>query len=200
VLSSSTTSDKTILPGVTAIVLAGGQGARVGFQDKGLLQWRDRALIDHVIARIQPQVENIIVSANRHILEYQQRGFLVVSDQQPDFAGPLAGITSCLALVDTEFVLTVPCDMPLLPSDLISRLQRVIPQDSVVDCTVATDGSYCQYLVALYRRTALLALPQALEDGVRAVKHWQQRIRAVTVDFSDAAACFGNFNTLEQLG
>jgi molybdenum cofactor guanylyltransferase len=183
---------------LAAIILAGGQGSRVSFQDKGLLQWRDRALIDHVIARIHPHVENIVISANRHVTEYQQRGFPVVVDQPPDFAGPLAGIVSCLAHIDSEFVLTVPCDMPLLPSDLVQRLQHTIAQNNA-DCVVAFDGSYSQYLVALYRHKALLALPQALNEGVRAVRHWQQRIRAVTADFSDEAACFGNFNTLAQL-
>jgi len=199
VSSSSTTPSDKPASIVGAIILAGGQGSRVGFQDKGLLQWQGHALIDQVIARIHPQVKSIVISANRHIDGYQQRGFQVIADQLPDFAGPLAGIASCLALVDSELVLTVPCDMPLLPSDLVLRLQQAITQNNA-DCAVAMDGSHSQYLVALYRRTALLALPQALNEGVRAVRHWQQRIHAVTVDFSDEAACFGNFNTPGQLG
>lgn len=164
-----------------------------------MLQWQGHALIDQVIARIHPQVKSIVISANRHIDQYQQRGFPVAVDQLPDFAGPLAGIASCLALIDSEFVLTVPCDMPLLPPDLVSRLQQAIAQHNA-DCAVAMDGTHSQYLVALYRRTALLVLPQVLNEGVRAVKQWQQWIRGVTVDFSDEAACFGNFNTPGQLG
>lgn len=164
-----------------------------------MLQWQGHALIDQVIARIRPQVKSIVISVNRHIDQYQQRGFPVAADQLPDFEGPLAGIASCLALVDSEFVLTVPCDMPLLPADLVARLQQVIEHDNA-DCAVAMDGTHSQYLVALYRRTALLVLPLVLSEGVRAVKHWQQRIHGVTVDFSDEAASFGNFNTPGQLG
>lgn len=183
---------------IGAIILAGGQGSRVEYRDKGLLQWRNRALIDHVIESVRPQVDVIVISANRHVAEYQQRGFPVAVDTLPDFAGPLAGIAACHAQLNTDFVLTAPCDMPLLPADTVARLLGGLSR-SGADCAVAQDGSYSQYLVALYRSDALRALPAALNDGVRAVRHWQQRIRSVAVDFSDQAAGFGNFNTLVQL-
>jgi len=181
--SIPSSSDKTAAQHISAIILAGGEGSRVDFNDKGLLQWRDRALVDHVIECIRPQVDDLVISANRHM---------------PDFAGPLAGIAACHTHINSDFVLTVPCDMPLLPADLVSRLRIAIGQGNT-DCAVARDGTYSQYLVALYRNTALLALPDALRDGIRAVRQWQKRIHTVTVDFADEATCFGNFNTIGQL-
>jgi molybdopterin-guanine dinucleotide biosynthesis protein A len=182
---------------VSAIILAGGEGSRVGYRDKGLLVWRGRQLIDHVIENLRTQVDAIVISANRHIEQYQQRGFAVVADVMPDFSGPLAGIAAAYAQINADYVLTVPCDMPQLPRDLAARLLSAITHDGI-DCAVAQDGTYSQYLVALYRSSALLQLPDALDEGVRAARQWQQRIRSVTVDFSDQAACFGNFNTLGQ--
>jgi molybdenum cofactor guanylyltransferase len=196
--SIPSSSDKTAAQHISAIILAGGEGSRVDFNDKGLLQWRDRALVDHVIECIRPQVDDLVISANRHIEQYQTRGFHVVEDLLPDFAGPLAGIAACHTHINSDFVLTVPCDMPLLPADLVSRLRIAIGQGNT-DCAVARDGTYSQYLVALYRNTALLALPDALRDGIRAVRQWQKRIHTVTVDFADEATCFGNFNTIGQL-
>jgi molybdopterin-guanine dinucleotide biosynthesis protein A len=184
---------------VSAIILAGGQGSRVDSRDKGLLQWRGRALIDHTIENLRPQLGTIVISANRHIEQYRQRGFAVVMDQLPDFPGPLAGIAAAFAHTSSDFVLTVPCDMPLLPKDLVSRLLSAFEQDDI-DCAVAHDGTYSQYLVALYRSSALPGLPDALNEGVRAVKHWQQRIHCRMMDFADEAACFENFNTLGDLG
>lgn len=163
------------------------------------MPWRGRQLIDHVIANLQPQVDAIVISANRHIEQYQQRGFDVVADLMPGFCGPLAGIAAACARITADFVLTIPCDMPQLPGDLVARLQSAIAHDGI-DCAVAHDGTYSQYLVALYRSSVLLQLPHALDEGVRAARQWQQRIRSVVVDFSDQAACFGNFNTLGQLG
>lgn len=183
---------------ISAIVLAGGEGSRVGYRDKGLLPWKGRPLIDWVIDCIRPQTSDIVISANRHLEQYRMRGFAVISDTLPDFAGPLAGIAGGHAQVRGELVLTVPCDMPLLPPDLVSRLQQALEHGNA-DAAIAFDGSHTQYLVALYRNHVLKALPDVMNEGVRAVKHWLARVDHVIVDFSAEASCFGNFNTLDHV-
>jgi molybdenum cofactor guanylyltransferase len=179
---------------ISAIVLAGGKGSRVGFRNKGLLLWNDWALIDWVLDRVGDQVDDIVISANADIAEYSMRGYPVVEDANVD-AGPLAGIDSCLVKTQGDYVLTVPCDTPQLPYDLVARLQHGL-LDTSVDVAVADDGTYKQYLVALYRREALKQLRPALQQGVRAVRDFQAQLATCPVDFSDCADAFANLNEL----
>lgn len=183
-------------PKVSAIILAGGLGSRVGYRNKGLLPWHGRPMVDWVIAAIRDHVDEIIISANRDIEQYRARGYAVVCDEMEEHAGPLAGIASCFARTRGELILTAPCDMPQLPADLVPRLLQTL-QQRPVDVALADDGSHTQYLVALYRKTSLETLPVALRDGVRAVRHYLATLDAATVDFSDEAAGFDNVNRLQ---
>ena len=107
---------------VTAVILAGGKGRRMDGQDKGLIELANRPLIEYVIDAIKPQVETIILNANRNQKQYSDYGYPVISDTLDDFQGPLAGFFSAMMKATTSHIITLPCDGPLLPSDLVERL------------------------------------------------------------------------------
>lgn len=179
-------------PDVTAIVLAGGEGRRMGGVDKGLLEFAGRPLVEHVLARIAPQVGAVILSANRNGEVYARYGFPVVADRRAGFNGPLAGIEAALAAVGTPWALVVPCDLPALPADLNARLAAARAP------AVAVAGG---------RRHAVLRLPSdsagriaaLLDAGERRVSALCSALDAVEVGFDDAADGFVNLNTPAEL-
>lgn len=179
---------------VTAVVLAGGQGARVGGKDKGLLRVAGKPLIAHVLQRVLPQVSTVIISANRHLDQYGRFEFPVVADRMKDHQGPLAGIATSLAHVHTDYLLTVPCDTPLLPTDLVDRLWAAM-EDEEADMAIAHDGEQLQHLVALIRREAAGSVDEFLEEGGRAVKDWAARMFPAVAWFADQPLAFRNINS-----
>ena len=111
---------------ISGVILAGGQGRRMGKVDKGLQPFRGRTLIDCVIERLRPQVAEILINANRNQERYGAYGYRVIADLVPDYAGPLAGLHSALASASHELVLTVPCDSPFMPDDLAARMDAAL--------------------------------------------------------------------------
>lgn len=181
---------------VTAAILAGGEGRRIGGGDKGLLVVCGKPLVEHVAAVLRPQTSAILVCANRHAGEYVRFG-RVVADGGPGFHGPLAGIASALAHCASPWLLTVPVDAPAPPLDLARRL-RVAAESASADAAVAHDGSRRQPLFALYRGHLAPSAAAALA-GDLPVFRWQDGIGVVEVDFRDRAPCFANLNTLEDI-
>ena len=116
---------------ITAVVLAGGRGSRLKGRDKGLVEVAGKALISHVIERIQPHVKEVIISANRNGDKYASKGYQVLPDEfeAGEYAGPLAGVLAGLDNCDTEFLLTVPCDTPCLPDNLVEQLSDKVNED-----------------------------------------------------------------------
>ena len=112
------------MSGVSGIVLAGGQGRRMGGVDKGLQPLRGKPMVEWVIERLAPQVDEIIINANQNIESYESFGHRVVPDEIGGFAGPLAGLHAGLKAAAHPLVVTVPCDSPFLPPDLVSRLSK----------------------------------------------------------------------------
>lgn len=178
---------------ITGLVLAGGQGSRMGGRDKGLVPYRGRALVDHVIERIAPQVAELLVSANRNLDEYAQRGYPVVTDSLPDFPGPLAGVLAGLQAAGHEWVLTVPCDMPHLPADLAQRMMSASPGFDIV---VAVDDARTHPAVMLIRTRLAQALAAHLASGKRSVHGFQESAGFATAHFD--AAVMANINTLDE--
>lgn len=178
---------------VTAVVLAGGQGSRLGGKDKGLLVVAGKPLIAHVLRRIVPQVSTVVISANRHLDQYARFEFPVVADHLRDHQGPLAGIAAALAHVHTEYLLTIPCDSPLLPIDLVDRLWTAM-EDEDADMAVAHDGEQLQHLVALIRREAAGSVDEFLDEGGRAVKEWAAKMFPAVAWFADQPLAFRNVN------
>jgi len=180
---------------VTAAILAGGEGRRVGGNDKGLLPLAGKPLIERVVGELQSQVASVLICANRHADEYARFG-RVLADAGQGFRGPLAGIANALAHNTAVWLLTVPVDAPSPPGDLVSRLYAAAIA-ARVDAAVAHDGVRRQPLFALYRGDLTQTAAQALADDLP-VYRWQDAIGAVEVDFSDQAQCFANLNTLDE--
>jgi molybdopterin-guanine dinucleotide biosynthesis protein A len=183
---------------ITALILAGGAGRRVGHQDKGLLLWQEKPFIAHVCDTLKPQVGEILISCNRNFALYEKFAACTVADTRGDFQGPLAGIEAASAILTTELMVVVSCDMPHLPNDLVSRL--IAPLSTITEGapTIAYvhDGMRAQYLCAALHRDSLLSLPGFLDEGQRAVQDWYRSRYAIAVDFSDQHACFRNYNSL----
>jgi molybdopterin-guanine dinucleotide biosynthesis protein A len=187
-------------PDISCIILAGGEGRRVSGQDKGLVLYKGRPLIEHVVETIKPQVDHIVISANRNLTSYQQYSEKVVSDDQTDYMGPLAGIAACLPYCSHPLTLIVACDLPLLPDDLVSRLYDAMaePSDPPV-ISIATVNQ--RHQLALLIKTDLQAgIEQRLAENRLKLIEWVESQYYKTVAFDDQAQAFANLNTLAQLG
>ena len=183
---------------ITGLILAGGRGSRLGGQDKGLLPYRGRPLVEWVLAGLKPQVGAILISANRNPAAYARYGHPVLSDTLPDYPGPLAGIREGLKATSTPWLLAVPCDMPHLPADCAARLmQAALAQHAQVAYARAAGESH--YAVLLMQRSLTAALEAYLQSGGRSVHGFLARQGALAVDFDDPQA-FANLNTTQDLG
>ena len=182
---------------ITAVILAGGEGRRMGGEDKGLIQLAGRGMVEHVLGRIVPQVGRVIINANRNRAAYARLGHPVFSDELNDFQGPLAGVATALEQIDTPLLLTLPCDSPAPPADLAERLYRSL-QEQKADIAMAHDGRRTHPVFALLRRELLPSLRDYLAAGDRKIDLWFERHRCITVDFSDEADAFLNVNSPED--
>jgi molybdopterin-guanine dinucleotide biosynthesis protein A len=183
---------------LSGLILAGGRASRMGGNDKGLLTLDKRPLIARVIRRLSPQVNHLVVSANRNLHAYQQFGFEVLKDDYDDYRGPLAGMLKGLSFADSEYLLTVPCDGPFLPLDLGSRLLRAATEKNAL-AAIAFDGQFKQPAFNLIHKKLLDKLSLALANNQHKLGKWLMDNHAISVDFSDQADAFLNINTLEEL-
>ena len=182
---------------ITAVILAGGKGRRLGGQDKGLVHYKNKPLIEHVIERIKPQVKTIIVNANRNQETYANYGFPVINDELSDFQGPLAGFATAMKSVTTSHIMTLPCDGPLLPNNLVTRMLEKM-DDASDTLVVAHNGDRLQPVYALIPISLINSLEQFLEEGNRKIDLWYARHPMQIADFSDIPNAFDNINTEEQ--
>ncbi len=182
--------------GVSGIVLAGGLGRRMGGVDKGLQPLRGKPMVEHVLARLSPQVNEIIINANQNAEIYASFGHRVVADDISGFAGPLAGLHAGLKAAANPLVVTVPCDSPFLPADLVSRLHKELKGDEIA---VAKTGEQAHPVFALVRKTLLKNLEAFLIGGGRKIDLWYGSLKFVEVRFDDEADAFRNINTLDEL-
>lgn len=182
---------------VTAVILAGGKGRRMEGKDKGLVELANRPLIEYVIDAIKPQVETIILNANRNQEQYSQYGYPVISDALHDYQGPLAGFISALKSSTTSHIVTLPCDGPFLPKDLVERLIFALT-DSEAEIAVAHDGDRMQPVYSLIPATLINSLSSFLDTGERKIDLWYKLHRVALADFSDCPETFRNINTAEQ--
>ena len=182
---------------ITALILAGGKSRRMGGRDKGLLPFGDGLLVGHVLDAIRPQVGAVLISANRHHEEYRQFDVPVLADPLDDFQGPLAGFLAGLRHIQTDYLLTLPCDGPVIVDDLARRLAAGL-SGSGADIAVAHDGNRLQPVYAMLNRNVLPDLVLALGEGERKIDRWYARNHWVAVDFSDVPQQFSNINTPED--
>ena len=184
-------------PDVTGLVLAGGLGRRMGGVDKGLQPLNGRPMVAWVLQRLIPQVGPVLINANQNPAAYGSLGYQVIPDRIGGFAGPLAGLHAGLSVCTTELLVSVPCDSPFLPHDLVARLHEGLAQEDA-ELAVARSGGQLQPVFALMRRGVLASLEGFLAGGGRKIDAWFAALPVAIVDFPDVGA-FANINTREEL-
>lgn len=190
---------------ITGVILAGGRGSRMGGVDKGLQPYLGMPLALHTLMRLMPQVGEVMINANRNLGAYDSFGVPVWPDATDEFAGPLAGFLIGLEHCETPYLVTVPCDTPVFPEDLVARLAQALEAgDAEIAMVQAADADrpdaepQPQPVFCLLRATLLESLVKFMQSGGRKIDRWTAQHRCVRVGFPEAAAFF-NANTLQEL-
>jgi len=183
---------------VTGVILAGGQGRRMGGVDKGLKVLRGKPMVAWVLERFAPQVKEVLINANQNLERYAALGHRVIPDEIAGYAGPLAGLHRGLTEAAYALVATVPCDSPFLPSDLIQRLRGAI-YNTESDVAVAKTADQPHPVFCLCRKSVLPGLTKFLAGGGRKIDAWYASLKVVEVAFDDNPGAFSNINTEEEL-
>ena len=183
---------------ISAVIIAGGRATRMGGVDKGLVLLQKKPLVQYVIERLKPQVDDIYINANREIAAYAAFGLPVLQDENADFIGPLAGFSLGLKHAKHEYILTVPCDSPLLPLDLAEKLLNNMLERHADIAVTSSDGN-AYPVICLCKKSVLPSLIAFIANGERKVSTWQKSQKYVEVDFNDSSEAFTNLNTFEDL-
>ena len=187
---------------ITGLILAGGRAQRMGGIDKGLIPFHGKPLIESAIAKLKPQVQTMVINANRNITKYASYGYPVIMDETPDFSGPLAGFSVGLKACKTPYMLTSPCDSPLLPNNLAELLSAEMERGDFqlvyASSKEAEDKVWAQPVFCLMRANLQDSLANFLLKGNLKIDHWFKELRSSTVVFEDPQA-FANVNTPEEL-
>jgi molybdopterin-guanine dinucleotide biosynthesis protein A len=193
---------------ITGVILAGGRGSRMGGADKGLQSFNGVPLALHTLLRLQPQVGEVMLNANRNLAAYEAFGVPVWPDAAGlgEFSGPLSGFLTGLERCETPYMLTVPCDTPLFSEDLVARLAQALARENADFAVVAAaegDGQLRAQPVFCLMRTAMLeSLMLFTTSGGRKIDAWTAQHKTVLVPFNlpgDDARAFFNANTLAEL-
>jgi molybdenum cofactor guanylyltransferase len=182
---------------LTIVILAGGRGSRMGGQDKGLLEWKGKPLIEHILQNITTVTHNVIINANRNTEVYQQYGHPVISDDIENYAGPLAGMLSALRSVDTPYVMTVPCDAPSMAPTMIEKFCDTHEKQQQMLYVAETDDGL-QPVYAMINSSLTDNLAKYLAEGNRKTQGWLKENDAVVVHFDQQATSFFNINTEDE--
>ncbi len=183
---------------IVGVILAGGRAERMDGQDKGLLALAGLPMVAHVIRVLRPQIGELLINANRNLDTYRALDCRVVSDDVGQFFGPLAGMLAAMNATRAAYLLTAPCDSPLLPETYAHRMVAALVRDQAELC-VAHDGHRLQPVFALLRTELRNSLKEYLESGERKIDRWFARHRMAKADFADYPAMFRNVNTPEEL-
>lgn len=191
---------------ITGLILAGGRATRMGGSDKGLQNFRGMPLALHTLMRLSPQVGGVMLNANRNLSAYESFGVEVWPDSMPDFAGPLAGFLTGLERCETPYLVTVPCDTPLFPADLVARLAEALEHEDADIAMAAAreeDGQLrTQPVFCLLKHALMESLVRFTHEGGRKIDAWTAQHRTAVVAFDrpqDDARAFFNANTLAEL-
>jgi len=183
---------------ITVVILAGGKGRRMGGQDKGLVNYKNSSLVKHVIDAISQQSDKIIINANRNLDEYSAFGYPVVEDTLHDFQGPLAGFLAAMSNVSTDYILTMPCDGPVIIDDYVNKMKQGLNESTAV-LAIASDGTRMQPVYALIPLKLADSLQQFLLTGERKIDLWYQQQDFTLVEFEAESEFFTNINTPQDL-
>ncbi len=191
---------------ITGLILAGGRGSRMGGVDKGLQNFNGMPLALHTLVRLQPQVGELMINANRNLSAYESFGAPVWPDGLADYAGPLAGFLTGLERCETAWLVTVPCDTPLFPQDMVARLAGAVEREGADIAMAAAreeDGQLRNQPVFCLLRVELMeSLVKFTHEGGRKIDAWTAQHKTVVVPFDapgDEARAFFNANTLAEL-
>lgn len=184
--------------GLTGLVLSGGRGRRMGGMDKGLVPYQGRALVLYALEALKFHTDHILINANRNLAAYKDLGYPVVSDPDPDFRGPLSGILAGMKEASSDWMLTVPCDMPKVTGEILARLTKH-PARQEVPLLIAHDGQRLQPLLMLASSNLASSLADYLDHGGRRVDQWVLHLPHQVVDLSDWRSALVNFNDFEAL-
>ena len=183
---------------ISAVILAGGKARRMGGQDKGLQILGKQSLIQYVINRLQPQIHDISINANRNQTEYAKFGFPVFSDELPDFQGPLSGMLTSLEKTKSDFILFTPCDTPFFPTNLLDKLQSAIKNNRTLIAYACDEERehpvFCLMSIQLKEK-----LRHYLASGERRLLQFMKENGGISVIFTKEEGNFENFNTLDDL-
>ncbi len=184
---------------ITGLILAGGQGSRLGGVDKGLQLFAGQPLALHALQRLAPQVDRVMISANRNLDVYAQMGMPVWPDpvDMAGYAGPLAGFLAGLQHCETAYMVTVPCDSPHFPTDLVQRLSKAVTENQA-DLAVARTPLGLEPAFCLIKRELQASLLSYMQSGQRKIERWTEQHRRAEVAFDDDSAFF-NINTPDDL-
>jgi molybdopterin-guanine dinucleotide biosynthesis protein A len=183
---------------ITGVILAGGGGRRMGGEDKGLLPLHGKTLVQHVIDRLAPQCHYLLINCSRNQQAYADFHYPLISDSMPGGLGPLAGLLSAMEVSQTPLVLSIPCDTPALPLDLVARMLNTLEESQADICTVS-DGERLHPVILLARISLRDTLHAYLQGGARKVHDWFYSQAHGIADFSDQPNAFTNLNTPQQL-
>jgi len=187
---------------ITGLILAGGRAQRMGGIDKGLIPFLGKPLIESAITRLKSQVGQILINANRNITKYASYGYPVIMDETTDFSGPLAGFAAGLKVCKTPYLLTAPCDSPLLPTDLGIKLAAEMMRGNFqlvyASSKEVNDKVWAQPVFCLMRADLQASLETFLQKGDLKIDRWFKELDSSTVVFEDAQV-FANVNTPEEL-
>ena len=170
----------------------------MGGVDKGLVELDGRPMVAHVLGRLAPQVADLLINANQNAERYGAMGYPVVPDAVVGFAGPLAGLHAGMTAARRPYVVTVPCDSPFVPMDLVARLASGLEREGA-QLAVAKTVDQPHPVFALVRRDVLPNLAAFLETGGRKIDAWYAALAVVEVNFDDEADAFRNINTAQEL-
>lgn len=180
------------------VILAGGRGTRMAGQDKGLIEWEGKPLIEHILAHLDSTGSDIMINANRNAERYQHYGYPIVSDTLDDYQGPLAGILSAMLQCKHDYLLCLPCDSPKPPQNLAQRLLQSIKNEDK-RAAICHDGKRLQPLFSIIHCGEQQRLIEFLSAGNRKVHDFFLQLDPAICDFSDQADRFHNFNTADDM-
>lgn len=198
-ISQATTyTDNDLRSEATGVILAGGLARRMGNIDKGLIELKGQPMVHYALRALKPVVKDIVINANRNQDRYARFGYPVIADKSRNFDGPLAGILSTLLKIESRYLVTVPCDSPLISSDMLKTLINGM-KDPEVEICVADDGDRIHPVFLVLKTSLVESLKNYLATGKRKIDTWLYQHHTKEIDFSGNAHCFQNVNTADEL-
>ena len=190
---------ETVIPQkeITGVILAGGRARRMGGIDKGLILLNGKPMVVHVIAALRAEIDNLLINANRNLEQYAAFGYPVIPDIMDGYLGPLAGIASGMRAASSQYIVTAPCDSPLVANNLVRRLYATLTREGA-DISVAHDGERAHPVFAMMRRDLLPNLIDYLNAGERKIDRWYAQHRLAVAYFRDQPEAFRNVNSPEE--